>query len=538
MPPAAAVVKDLPATTLHSSTKPYEFHIGVIGGGIAGSTVAARFADIPGVQVTLFEAGSSLVNGPPVCHLHAGGNLYREISEQQCLDLLEECIYTVRCFPHTMNYRPTVITVPTCDPGNPEDILPRLIKVQERYRWLVAEDQRNRVLGDPEKYYKLYSHNELLALRSADLVDEPTTFDEWMVPVAKHLDLDQMKYPVVMVQELGWSILRMAAVFSLALGRSPNCNVLTNTRVSDIQEFSCSRRNCTNHGWLVRYSQKRNCTQVNHGTVQVDYLVNACGYQTGAIDDLLGVQQKRMVEFKAAYLANWGKSQGTNIKSSQWPEVIIHGIRGTPQGMAQLTPNQDGVFQLHGMTKDITLFNNGLAKSTETSSQPALGKSFQKRLNKGWDTEETRERTSKAIDFISKFLPEFANASPCSGPPLYGGQQIPGADASLRVAGVSFPAGRYARMEIVKGSSAPSAANAILEQCLSNQYIPLAWKRKLIAVDVDPATLVNEPPEVAFNNLSSLLYTDIVMESKRVARSRGLPVGLALPVGHYDQRKL
>ena len=60
------------------------FHVGVIGGEIAGSTVALRFAEL-GLGVTLFEAGPSLVNGPPICHLHAGGNLYREISDSQCL---------------------------------------------------------------------------------------------------------------------------------------------------------------------------------------------------------------------------------------------------------------------------------------------------------------------------------------------------------------------------------------------------------------------------------------------------------------------
>ena len=49
---------------------------GIIGGGIAGSTIALKLSQI-GIKSILFEAGSSLVNGPPMCHLHAGGNLYR-----------------------------------------------------------------------------------------------------------------------------------------------------------------------------------------------------------------------------------------------------------------------------------------------------------------------------------------------------------------------------------------------------------------------------------------------------------------------------
>lgn len=62
--------------------------VGIIGAGIAGSTIAIRFAEL-GINTTLIEQGPSLVNGPPICHLHAGGNLYREISDKQCLTLLK-----------------------------------------------------------------------------------------------------------------------------------------------------------------------------------------------------------------------------------------------------------------------------------------------------------------------------------------------------------------------------------------------------------------------------------------------------------------
>lgn len=73
-----------------------------------------------------------------------------------------------------------------------------------------------------------------------------------------------------------------------------------------------------------------------------------------------------MVEFKAAYLAKWENSSGC------WPEVIMHGVRDTPHGMAQLTPYSDKYFQIHGMTKEITLFENGLAKTNKGSSMPNL----------------------------------------------------------------------------------------------------------------------------------------------------------------------
>lgn len=54
------------------------FTVGIIGGGIAGSTIAIKLSQL-GIRTVLFEASSSSFNGPPMCHLHAGGALYREI---------------------------------------------------------------------------------------------------------------------------------------------------------------------------------------------------------------------------------------------------------------------------------------------------------------------------------------------------------------------------------------------------------------------------------------------------------------------------
>ncbi|MCV5857023.1 hypothetical protein OFN53_41025, partial [Escherichia coli] len=66
-----------------------------------------------------------------------------------------------------------------------------------------------------------------------------------------------------------------------------------------------------------------------------DYLVNACGFETGSIDNTVGAKRDRVVEFKAAYVTRWADCQ------QQWPEVIFHGPRGTDKGMAQLTPYGD-----------------------------------------------------------------------------------------------------------------------------------------------------------------------------------------------------
>ncbi|QSA20474.1 FAD-dependent oxidoreductase, partial [Vibrio furnissii] len=65
--------------------------VAIIGGGVAGATAAVHMSEL-GLNVLLLEKGPGLVNGPPICHLHAGGNLYREISQQQCIELLRQSI--------------------------------------------------------------------------------------------------------------------------------------------------------------------------------------------------------------------------------------------------------------------------------------------------------------------------------------------------------------------------------------------------------------------------------------------------------------
>ena len=80
--------------------------------------------------------------------------------------------------------------------------------------------------------------------------------------------------------------------------------------------------------------------------------MNSCGFKTGILDESLRLNTKRLIEFKAAYVSKWKPIQGLI------PELIFHGKRGTPHGMVQLTPYCEDYYQIHGMTKDITLFKN------------------------------------------------------------------------------------------------------------------------------------------------------------------------------------
>ncbi|TMM45657.1 FAD-dependent oxidoreductase [Colwellia ponticola] len=432
-------------TVTHQPLLNSAIKIAIIGGGVAGSTIALRFAEL-GLDTTLIEKGPSLVNGPPICHLHAGGNLYREISDEQCLTLLKQSIDTVKVYPHSINVRPTVIALPKTDNGQPEDLLPRLEKLRARYSELVAQDNRNKVLGEPSNYFRFYSRDEVDALVNKPIPTHAKQDSDWLISFAQQVDLDSLKFPVLLVQEYGWSAFRMAAITSLAIERLPSCHLQMNSKVVAITQPENST------SWQVSTTSETS-TDINHQ--HFDYVINACGFKSGEIDDMLSAKRQRMVEFKAAYVAHWPQCQGL------WPEIVFYGERGTPQGMAQLTPYPDGYFQLHGMTQNITLFEQGLVASSAQSAQPQLAPQFIEKIYLQWPEQLVQNRTLGSIEHMAQFIPTFTDAK-VAAKPLFGAQQIPGEDPGLRAADVSFYGKHYARAEIVKGSSALAASDAIL----------------------------------------------------------------------------
>lgn len=477
--------------------------VGILGGGVAGATVALRLADL-GINTLLIEANDGLLNGPPICHLHAGGNLYREISDQQCLTLLRQSIDSVLAYPHSINRRPTVIATPISDKGDASALLPRLKQVAQEYARLVAEDSTNKVLGEPEDYYRLYSREQFLALAKRPLPAKAHSHDDWLIPLAQQIDADTLKFPLILVQEYGWSLFRMAATATLALQDSPHCQLALNTRATGLKQLV--------DGWLIETD-----TDDSAHHHKVDFLVNACGFRTGLVDDMAGYRRQRLVEYKAAYVAHW-QTDG------DWPEVIFHGERGTPKGMAQLTPYPNGIFQLHGMTDSITLFKNGLVASTAMSAQPQLPQSYQNQIDKGWKSADITARTQGAIDHMARILPAFASAT-VAGQPLFGAQQIPGSDPSLRAADVSFEGSHYARVEIVKASSALTAAERIVAQLASLGWLKLTTLEAdgLIPADEVSASL---SPQLSLTNQYSAEQVESL--ALQLAAQRGYPLALAL----------
>ncbi|ABM03228.1 FAD dependent oxidoreductase [Psychromonas ingrahamii 37] len=478
--------------------KSSQFNVGIVGGGIAGSSLALYLSEL-GINVSLLEKGEGLVNGPPICHLHAGGNFYREISEQQCLTLLAQSIDLLRLYPFAADYRPTVLAVPKHDDGTVDELLPRLHKLQLEYQRLIDENPDNKVLGESRDYFRLFEREQLEALALQEPSQDPQSLEQWMIPIAKYVDLDKLKFPLILVQEFGLNTFRLGAGCTLSLQKNPHCQLLTNSFVTNIIASE------TGQSWLVDYQQEGVNKQA-----EFDYLINAAGFRSGKIDDMLGFKRQRLVEFKAAYIARWSDSD------CLWPEVVFHGKRGTPNGMAQFTPYPGGYFQLHGMTGDITLFDEGLVNSSEQSAQPKLAEKFLKKIDYKWSEQEMVTRTDRSIELLGSYIPSFKSAK-IGAKPLFGAQQIPGGDPTLRATDVSFVNERYARCEAVKASSVLTCADEIVKQ-MSACYL------------IDPSI----KPTRSFPVTQSISEEEIKEQAEKSAQRRDYP----LPLAHLNVAKL
>lgn len=465
------------------------YSVGIIGGGVSGAVIAIQLAEM-GVDNVLFEQEETVVNGPPFCHLHAGGNLYPDITDEQCRILMKQSIEMARLFPQSIDERPTFISIPKNESYKVDDIENRLDMLVQYYKELIEEDPANAILGAPEDYYKIYHEEDLNALSEQPTIKRPASPDEWMVNAVKLIDYSKLKMPVVLVQEYGWNLFRLGAQAQLALEKANKCTLKLDTKVETVIDVS---NQDLGYNWEIHTKET---------IFKVKYLVNSCGFRTGKFDECLHLDVERLIEFKAAYVSKWQPIPGLI------PELIFHGKRGTSHGMAQLTPYFDNYYQIHGMTENITLFKNGLVKTKGSHPQPEFDEDIERKLKYGWKESEIKTRTESSIDYIAKFVPSFESAT-VGGPPLYGAQQIMGDDVNLRVGEVSFPSKFYARSEIIKASSALTVANQIIDKMNEVNIISVSEKSN--------------------NNslLNSVSKNDIDKLASELADKRGYPKALS-----------
>ncbi|MDG1477630.1 MAG: FAD-dependent oxidoreductase, partial [Vicingaceae bacterium] len=300
-----------------------ELRVGIIGGGVSGAVTALQMSNL-GIHNLLFEKKENLVSGPPFCHLHAGGNLYPEIPLEECKTLLKQSIEMARLLPNSIDKRPTFIAIPKNQKYSVEFIANRLKKLKKYYEQLICEDPKNQILGPSDEYFKIYHEEDITQLAKTQTQTKPVTSDEWMRNAIEIIDTSKLKTPIILVQEYGWNFFRLAAQAQLALKESEYCTLKTNTTIRTIKDVSSDENIDCN--WLLKTEKE---------TYKIDYLVNSAGYKNTELEEVLNLHEDKHVEFKASYISKWKSPHGLI------PEIIIHGERGTPNGMVQLTPYND-----------------------------------------------------------------------------------------------------------------------------------------------------------------------------------------------------
>lgn len=471
------------------------FRIGIIGGGVGGATLAEYLSRVPGVHVTLIEKKSSLVANTPFCHLHAGGLLYAlNVPEDEARTLMYHSIRFAQWFPQCLARRPTVVGLRVECADDPNIVVRRCEVAEEEYRRLLSEGYAP-VLGPPSHYFKAYSRQDLVDLRSSHAHTSP--HDHYMAQFAHVVDLNSIQYPVVSVNEPGVAMVRVGAVLELSLAdyeRHGSVKVLRETTVESVRKTESGTyavSTCTLHG------------STQHHTF--DYLVNSAGGNGPEIDALVAglPTSLALAEVKAAYVVNVPVNE--NLSGESMPEIALLGTRGTPHGMVQITPYGNSTYQLHAMTKDATLFPGGLSACNPT---PTFDAPVQKIVDTGFDTETLQGRSLASARHASQVLPIFSTAT-SADIPLWGVQVIAGDNAENRSGEAEFPMHRYAKLVIVKGISAVVAAELVIADIIKcSEDAGLQYELMHVLKSRDPVCAQGER---------------LLAHAITVARARGFP---------------
>jgi hypothetical protein len=420
--------------------------IAIIGGGISGCVTALKLLEKykSKVNIVLYEKRDKLLGGPPFCHLHAGGMLYPMISIKECESLLHHSILFAQEFSECITYIPTVVAYRKNSKFDANKLVMKCRIMKYHYASNVAHP-----LGDPETYYQVYDRQDIIALKNGEQINKSEYHDKYVREFAKILDnIDDIKYPFVSVREHSISMEKIKRTIMKRLYSYNNIEILYNTTVESDSN--------------------------GNGNGDYDYIINAAGCN---IDDLRKEKSNHYLEFKASWMIH-------NRLNMELPEIAIIGERDTENGMIQISPLSDGLYQIHCMMDNVTLFDGGLIYNKKLSDYPDKLKRIIDQDK--FDDKTTIIRTTNAIKEISKVFSVF-NTSTVSDVSrqgtstvsrqgtseplldgsvpkmsLWGVQRIVGNDKTSRSNDIMVD-GTYIEIHIVKGISSVYAANKILK---------------------------------------------------------------------------
>jgi hypothetical protein len=290
--------------------------IAIIGGGISGVTSAIKLSKNKNNEIYLYEKRDCLLQGPPYCHLHAGGILYPEISIEDAQELLSNSIDFANYFSDCLEYRPTIVAYRSNCKYSPSDLLFKCKVNKINYHF-----SKSKVFGKVDNFYAVYTKEDMIHYKIYGILPLSDDIgrkyhDSYVVHFCKLLDdINSIKYPFVSVCEPG---INQAKVEARLLNDIKKCNNVTI---------------CTNTSFTMDDADKYNV------------IINASGY------NIFDTSCKEQYEFKSSWIIS------SCLIVENLPEIAVIGERETNNGMIQLTPIKKGIFQVHCMTKDSTIID-------------------------------------------------------------------------------------------------------------------------------------------------------------------------------------
>ena len=173
----------------------------IIGGGISGCVAALELSKNPNYIIHLYEKTDTLLNGPPYCHLHAGGFLYPEMLINDCQELLHDSILFANAFPDCLLKRPTIIAYNVNSKFSTDKLLYKAKLLQYIYY-----SKKQYIFGPPHSYYAFYNKNDILFAKQFGKFENTINayHDQYVLKFVELLeDINSIKYPLISVCEFG-----------------------------------------------------------------------------------------------------------------------------------------------------------------------------------------------------------------------------------------------------------------------------------------------------------------------------------------------
>ncbi|WP_086930542.1 FAD-dependent oxidoreductase [Agarilytica rhodophyticola] len=388
-------------------TKFQKKDIGIIGGGFAGCLSAIQMSRA-GHNVTIYEKNGLLEGASKIpAHLYGGGPGYSHLPAKERDEIFLSSLEFAKILPDAMNNRPTIFALKKNDSRTAEMLVSASERQASLYKSKVQEDYSNKVFGDVDKYYKSYTKEDILKLRTES--NKLSGNDEWVRQWSKQLDanvIDELQWPIALVHEPGINVQRAKVSIRNEL---QNVDIKENTFVepSNVQEKHIPGK--PKKVQVTDHDKKK----------EFDYLINASGINTGKFDDKLNSSAQRSIDIKYAGAIT------SHQDMSNFPQSYIMG-----KPMVHITPYGASGCVLNVTNEDGTYVKNGKISAAPGQSSPDVPEQFLQELN-GDVSPSSQRRVNNMLLHLSDLMPNIAGAS-TRVTAIPGYVPIPGTDLKSR----------------------------------------------------------------------------------------------------------